>query len=132
MNKVVLITGSSRGIGASIAEYFAKNNYNIIINYFTGPDSEAKNVYEKLTKDYKVDVLIIRADVSNEADVKKMVKQSMKKFSKIDVLVNNAGIAIDKEFKDRTLADFKKTFEVNLYGAFLVSKYVSKYMLNQK
>ena len=61
-----------------------------------------------------------------------MVEKVIFKFNKIDVLVNNAGIAIDTTFEDKTKDNFMKTLEINLVGTFLVSKYVSKYMLEQK
>lgn len=81
---------------------------------------------------YKVDTLVIKADVSNEEEVKNMIQEIIDKFGRIDVLVNNAGIAIDKEFADRTVEDWKKTLEVNTIGTFLVSKYASKSMLENK
>lgn len=81
---------------------------------------------------YKVDTLVIKADVSNEEEVKNMIQEIIDKFGRIDVLVNNAGIAIDKEFEDRTVEDWKKTLEVNTIGTFLVSKYASKSMLENK
>lgn len=76
--------------------------------------------------------LTIKADVSNEEDVKQMVKVAIERFGKIDVLVNNAGIAIDKEFEDRTVKDWQDTLNINLIGPFLVSKYVGEEMLKQK
>ena len=61
-----------------------------------------------------------------------MVNDVISKFGKIDVLINNAGIAIDTVFEDKTKDNFMKTLEVNLVGTFLVSKYVSKYMLKEQ
>lgn len=131
MDKVVLITGSSKGIGKATAIEFAKKGYNVVINYLTDENS-AKELSEYLQKEYKIETLVIRADVSNEEQVQNMVNQAMEKFGKIDVLVNNAGIAIDKEFEDRTVEDWKRTLEVNTIGTFLVSKYVSENMLKNK
>ena len=129
--KVVLITGASRGIGKATAIEFAKKGYNIIINY-NNSESEARELSEYIKKEYKVETLVIKCDVSNEQEVKKMVDNSVDKFGKIDILVNNAGIAIDKPFEERELQDFEKTFGTNVYGMFLVTKYVSKYMLENK
>lgn len=131
MDKVVLITGSSKGIGKATAIEFAKKGYNVVINYLTDENS-AKELSEYLQKEYKIETLVIRADVSNEEQVQNMVNQAIEKFGKIDVLVNNAGIAIDKEFEDRTVEDWKRTLEVNTIGTFLVSKYVSENMLKNK
>ncbi len=85
-----------------------------------------------LNKEYGVETLVIKADVSEDEQVKNMVQESIKRFGKIDVLVNNAGVAIDKEFEDRTVQDWKRTLEVNTIGTFLVSKYVSENMLKNK
>ena len=76
--------------------------------------------------------MTIRADVSNENKIKKMIDTIINKFGRIDVLVNNAGIAIDKEFEDRTVEDWKRTLSVNLIAPFIVSKYVGNEMLKNK
>lgn len=127
MNKVVLITGASRGIGKGIAYVFAKHGYDIIINYFNSED-KAVSLKEELEKTYNNKCLVVKADISNEDEVKEMVNKAVKVFSKIDVLVNNAGIAIDTIFMDKSVDNFRRTLDVNLIGTFLVSKYVSKYM----
>ena len=131
MSKVVLVTGSSKGIGKATAIEFAKKGYNVVINYLTDENS-AKELSEYLQKEYKIETLVVKADVSNEKQVQNMVNQAIEKFGKIDVLVNNAGIAIDKEFEDRTVEDWKRTLEVNTIGTFLVSKYASENMMNNK
>lgn len=131
MNKTVLITGSSRGIGACTARVFAQNGYNVIINYNNSMD-EALKLKEELENTYKVKALIIKCDISIESEVIDMVDKSLEVFNKIDVLVNNAGIAIDKDFDDKNVNDFRRTLDVNLIGTFLVSKYVGKHMLNNK
>lgn len=131
MKKVVLVTGSSRGIGKATAIEFAKRGYNVCINYLTSKD-KAINLSNMLNKEYGVETLVIKADVSDEEQVKNMVQEAIKKFGRIDVLVNNAGLAIDKEFEERTVNDWKRTLEVNTIGTFLVSKYVSEIMLKNK
>lgn len=129
--KVVLITGASKGIGKATAEEFAKKGYNVIINYNNSKE-EAEELSRNIEKTYNVQTLIVKCDISNEQEVKKMVDISVDKFGKIDILVNNAGIAIDKPFEEKTLEDFKKTFETNVYGMFLVTKYVSRIMIDNK
>lgn len=131
MRKVVLITGASRGIGKSTAICFAKNGYNVIINYLNSSD-EAINLKEYLERKYNIECMAIKADVSNEDDVINMIDEVIKKFSHIDVLVNNAGIAIDTTLEDKTKDNFEKILDINLIGPFLVSKYVSKYMKEKK
>ena len=127
MNKNVLITGGSSGLGKSTAELFAKKGYNIIISYNTHK-KEAEALKEELEKKYNIKVLSIKVDITKEEEIQQMIKEITDKFNTIDVLVNNAGIAIDTTFEDKTKEIFKKTLEVNLVGTFLVSKYVSKIM----
>lgn len=131
MNKVALVTGSSRGIGKAIITDFAKKGYNVVINYIK-EYNEAEKLKEKLENEYSIKALTIKADVSNEDEVQEMVANIKKEFKRIDVLVNNAGIAIDKEFEDRTVEDWKKTLSVNLIAPFIVSKYVGNEMLKNK
>lgn len=85
-----------------------------------------------LKQEYNTETLVIKADVSDEKQVKEMIQEIINKFGKIDILVNNAGIAIDKDFEDRTVEDWKRTLEVNTIGTFLVSKYASENMLQNK
>ena len=131
MNKVALVTGSSRGIGKAIITDFARKGYNVVINYIK-EDNEAERLKEKLENEYSIKALTIKADVSNEDEVQEMVANIKKEFKRIDVLVNNAGIAIDKEFEDRTVEDWKRTLSVNLIAPFIVSKYVGNEMLKNK
>ena len=131
MRKTVLITGGSRGIGKATAIEFAKNNYNIVINYLLN-DLEASKLKKYLIDNYDIDVMLCKCDVSNENDVKKMVNSIISNYKKIDVLVNNAGIAIDTTVDDKDIKDFKKILDVNLIGPFIVSREVSKYMLEEK
>lgn len=125
-DKVVLVTGSSRGIGRSIAVSFAKEGANVIINYKKS-EKEAETLKDIL-QTYGVDVMCIKADVSKEDQVKDMIAKIINKYGKIDVLVNNAGIAIDADFEDRKVVDWKDTLDTNLIGVFLTSKYAGKYM----
>ena len=129
--KVVLVTGSSRGIGKAIVTDFAKKGYNVVINYIK-EESEAQKLKEQLEHLYGIKALTIKADISNEKEVKEMIEYIIDFFGKIDVLVNNAGIAIDKEFEDRTIEDWQKTLNINLIGPFIVSKYVGDEMLKNK
>lgn len=130
-SKVVLITGASRGIGAATAREFAKNNYNVVINY-NSSENEARKLKQDLENNYNIKALLIKCDVSNEVEVKNMVEYVVSEFGTIDVLVNNAGIAIDTLFEDKTVENFRKTLDVNLIGTFLVSKYVGNVMMEKK
>ena len=131
MNKNVLVTGGTRGIGEAISREFAKKGYNLIINYVNS-NEKAQNLKQELEKEYNIKVLPIQADISNEIAIKNMVDTAIKEFGKIDVLVNNAGIVIDKEFEDRTVEEWKKTLDINLIAPFVLTKLVGKEMMKQK
>ena len=121
-NKVVLITGSSRGIGASLATYFAKNKYYTVINY-SNSKNDAENLYDSISKivDKKY-LLLCKADVSKRNDVNKMFKKIIKIFGKLDILINNAGLNIDKPFLKLTDNDWQKVLQINLTGTFICSQ----------
>ena len=127
MDKIVLITGASKGIGRSTAIEFAKNGYNIILNYNNSID-EAKELKILLEEKYKIECLDIKADITIEEEIDNMINKAIEKFNHIDVLVNNAAIAIDTTFEDKTKENFQKILDTNLIGTFLVSKKVAKYM----
>ena len=122
MRKTVLITGGSRGLGASISRIFAQNNYNIIINY-KERDINAVNLKEELESSYNVDVLLVKTDISVEEEVKEMFQNIIQKYPKIDVLVNNASIALDNDLDNKDALEFKRVLDVNLLGTYLVTKY---------
>ena len=122
MRKTVLITGGSRGLGASISKVFAQNGYNIIINY-KERDINAFNLKKELESNYNVDVLLVKADISVEEEVKEMFQNIIQKYPKIDVLVNNASIALDNDLDNKDALEFKRVLDVNLLGTYLVTKY---------
>lgn len=127
MSKVVLVTGSSKGIGKSTIIEFAKNGYDVVINY-NNSVNEAENLKKYILEKYDVNVLCIKADMCNEDDIDNMVNIIIDQFKHIDVLVNNAGIAIDCIVDDKTKGNFIKTLDTNLIGPFLLSRKCSKYM----
>lgn len=127
--KVALVTGSSKGIGASIAIALSKSGYNVVVNYNNDYDGALRTLEE--VKKYS-DGCIEKCDISNELEIKYMVENVISKYGKIDLLVNNAGIAIDTTFEDKTTDNFRKILDTNLIGTFMVSKYVGKYMMEQK
>jgi 3-oxoacyl-[acyl-carrier protein] reductase len=129
MNKVAIITGSSKGLGAATAKHFAANNYNVVINYNTDLDG-AKKVEEEIKK-YNIETLLVQADISKEEDVLRLLNETKTKWGRIDVLVNNAGIAIDTTLEDKTVENFRKIINVNLIGTFLCCKHIGTYMKEQ-
>ena len=131
MKKVVLITGSSSGIGRSTAIEFAKNDYNVVITY-NNSEKEAYKLESELKEKYNTNSLVIKLDICDENSIKNCVEKTIEKFRKIDVLVNSAGIAIDTIYEDKNKDNFMKILEVNTVGTFLMCKYVSPYMLKEK
>ena len=128
--KTVIITGSSRGIGAATALYFAEKGFNIVINYVSNKEA-ADNLSREINEKYLVDTLVIKADVSNESEVINMLQLTKERFGRVDVLINNAGIAIDTTLEDKTVDNFHKTLDVNLIGTFLTCKHIGTYMKEQ-
>lgn len=130
MNKVVLITGGNKGLGRSCSLKFAKNGYDVIINYLTDTSS-ANSVKEEIIKKYNSQVLLIKSDIKIEKNVKNILNKSIKKFKKIDVLINNAGISNDQIIDFKTSQDFRKVIDTNLIGTFLMCKYIGTFMNKQ-
>ena len=130
MSKVVLVTGSSKGIGNAIIRELAKSGYDVVINY-NSSETEAYKLQEEISI-YNVKSLVIKCDVSKEDEVKNMIEEIVNKLGSIDVVINNAAVCINDFFRNKNVEDFKKTMDVNVLGAFLVSRIASKYMLNNK
>ena len=130
-NKVALVTGASRGKGKAIAYELASKGYDLIINY-KNSDNLAQELCDKIIKNFNVKALKIKADISNENDVKKLFEFSINNFKKIDILINNAGICNDMEFCDRTVSQFVETFKTNVFGVFDICRLVGREMKKNK
>lgn len=126
----ILITGSSRGIGAETAELFAKNGDRVFINYNNSQKS-ALLLYERLISE-GFNAEIIRADVSKSHDVRKMFEEIEKICGGIDILVNNAGIAQTKLFTDITDDDWEKMISCNLSSVFYCCRAALPYMIRKR
>ncbi|MBQ0097603.1 MAG: SDR family oxidoreductase [Oscillospiraceae bacterium] len=126
--KTVLITGASRGIGASCAVNFAKAGYNVVINY-NNSEEKAKSL-EKIIKDsYNVDCICIKADVSDYEQVRAMFEKAYSHFGNIDVLVNNAGISSYMLFTDTEKDEWDKVISTNLNSVYYCCKCVLPQMI---
>lgn len=117
--KVVLVTGSSRGIGAEMIKAFGKRGANCVVNYFTDPQGQNKADAESVAKELKEPVMI-DADVTKPDQVEAMMKQIQEKCGGLDILVNNSGIIRDRTIKKMTLEEFESIIRVNLTGTFNV------------
>ena len=126
MEKVILITGGSGGIGSAIAYQLAKDPENkIVINYLNSKD-KAFEIQKKI----KNDCLCIKADVSNEKQVDDMVKQIENEFGPVNVLINNAGIDLPNLFNLKTAEEFRRVLDVNVVGAYNCANRVAKNMID--
>lgn len=129
-NKVAFITGSAKGLGAAIIKEFAQNNYDVVIHY-NRSEKEAKELEQFIKQTYQVNVLTLKGDLTNEEEIKNMINKIIEEFHHIDVLVNNASLEITSEFESKNKHDFINVLDTNLIAPFLLSKYVSKYMIDK-
>lgn len=128
--KTAVITGASRGIGKKIAEVFAKNNYNVIINY-NNSCSDANELKNRIVSDGG-NAEIFKCNVSDYSEAKSLIAFCIEKYGQIDVLINNAGISEIKLFTDITPDDWNKMITTNLTGVFNCTSCAVKEMLKNK
>src|SRR5437870_3761554 len=119
--KVVLVTGSSRGIGAEMIKAFGQRGAKCIVNYFTDPQGQNKADAEAVAKELK-EPLLIDCDVTKPEQVEAMMKQIQDRHGGLDVLINNSGIIRDRTIKKMTLEEFESIIRVNLAGTFNVTQ----------
>ena len=131
MSKVVLVTGSNRGIGKSTIIEFAKAGLDVVINYCHHKE-EAYELKEYVENNYNVRCLVVKCDVSKEDEVIEMINEIVDYFGSLDILVNNASVCRDSLLMDKTVKNFRRILDVNLIGTYLCSKYVGRVMLEKK
>lgn len=129
INKRILITGATKGIGREMAKKFADHGYNIIINY---RDEKEALKLEKELLEKNVEVLKIKADISKFEECEKMFDEIKEKWKGLDVLVNNAGITKDNIILRMSREDFDDVIDVNLKGSFYCMKLATRLMLKNK
>ena len=130
MSKIVLVTGGSRGIGASICLEFAKNGYDIALNYNKSL-KEATGIKTKI-EELGQTCLLYQADISNYSEVENMIQTILRDFKTIDVLVNNAGIANIKQINDEDEKSINYIISTNLLGCIYTSKFCSEVFISKK
>ena len=116
MNKVALVTGSSRGIGAAIAAALSREGWAVCINYLERRD-KAEELAARLRAEGGT-VLVQQADVADRAAVERMVANARRELGEISLLVNNAGIAKQEQFQDIREETWRRVFDVNVNGCF--------------
>jgi len=128
-NQSALVTGANSGIGEAIAIGLGEAGANVVVNYVVDPAS-AEAVADKI-RSFGSKAITLKADVSNEEEVKAMYKAMFKEFGTIDILVNNAGLQRDAHFHEMTLEQWNKVINVNLTGQFLCAREAIKEMLRR-
>jgi 3-oxoacyl-[acyl-carrier protein] reductase len=127
--KIVLVTGSSRGIGAEMIKAFGKHGAQCVVNYVADPQgqnqTDATNVAKDLNKP-----LLIECDVTQPAQVEAMMKQIQDRHGGLDILVNNSGIISDRSIKKMSIDDFESVIRVNLTGTFIATQKATTILRN--
>jgi 3-oxoacyl-[acyl-carrier protein] reductase len=127
--KVVLVTGSSRGIGAEMIKAFENRGANCVVNYISDSSGQNKVDAQTVAKELK-DPLMIDCDVTNPQQVEAMMKEISERFGGLDILVNNSGIIRDRTIKKLTIEEFESIIRVNLTGTFNVTQKAAAILRN--
>jgi gluconate 5-dehydrogenase len=126
--KIAVVTGASSGLGADAAKSYAQAGANVAIL------ARRKEKLDKLAEEINalgVEVLAVSCDVTSEEQVKSAIEQVVSKFGKVDILLNNAGVAVRGGVHQLSVEDWDKSFDTNVKGIFLMSKYVVPHMMKQ-
>lgn len=130
-DKIILVTGSSRGIGKATAIEFAKEGASLVINYTKNSEAAQDTVNEIIKFGNKA--IAIQANVSKEEDVKRLIEKTISEFGKLDVLVNNAGIVYDIEnWAETTLEQWQHTLNIHVLGNYYCCKYATPHLQKTK
>lgn len=118
--KYVLVTGGSQGLGASIVNVFATNQYNVIVGYLNNKDKALK-LCDDVNSKYNVNCIAKKIDVTCKKDVQEVFNEY-----NIDILVNNASLSMDNYIEDKSFDEFMKVVKVNLGGTYMMCKYAKE------
>lgn len=129
-DKVVVVTGSSKGIGAEIATRFAKEGSKIVVNYNTN-EEEAKKILQIITN-MGGEAIIVAADVSNEKAINQLAQNAINKFGGFDIWVNNAGLEHPYPTHEMPLKAWQEVIDINLTGYFLGCKAALNHFLDKQ
>jgi 3-oxoacyl-[acyl-carrier protein] reductase len=128
-DKVVLVTGSSRGIGAEMIKAFGKRGAKCVVNYVVDPAGQNKTDAENVAKELK-EPLVIECDVTKPGQIESMMKQIQDRHGGLDILVNNSGIISDRTIKKMSMEEFESVVRVNLTGTFAVTQKAAAILRN--
>lgn len=124
-DKVAIVTGSSKGIGASIAKHLAAEGAAVAVNYSSSKEDADRVVAEIAKNGGKA--IAVKANLSNKADIKRLITETINTFGKLDILINNAGIYESSSFDNVTEESFHKMFNLNVLGLLLASQEAAKH-----
>jgi 3-oxoacyl-[acyl-carrier protein] reductase len=129
-NRIAIVTGGSRGIGAATALLLAKAGANVVITY--RKDKESAHHISQAIKRVKKECLVLQGNVENPDDCETIVRETMNRFKRIDILVNSAGIWEYNEIGNMSIEAWKRTIDVNLTGTFTMCNLVVPIMKKKK
>jgi 3-oxoacyl-[acyl-carrier protein] reductase len=124
-SKVAIVTGASKGIGASIARHLAREGAAVIVNYASSKDG-ADHVVGEISRDGGR-AIAVKADVGTRAEVERLFAETTKAFGRLDILVNNAGVYEFAPLEDVTEEHFRRQFDINVLGPLLASQQAVKH-----
>lgn len=128
-NKVVIVTGGSSGIGKACAEAFGQAGCRVVI---TGRNTERLQAAQHELEQQNIEVLMVTADVSQEADNQRMVEETLAHFGQLDILINNAGISMRALFNELELEVIRQVMDINFWGSVHATKYALPHILKTK
>ena len=128
-DKVALVTGAGRGIGAAAALRLAEEGAKVVVNDIV--EENAQKVVQKI-KDMGREAIAVIADITKMSEAERLIDTAVKQFGRLDILVNNAGMNRDKLIKDMTEKDWDDVINLDLKAAFFCCKFASKYMVENK
>jgi len=129
IDKVVIVTGASSGIGEAISREFARNGSKVVLA--ARSEKKLSLIVEELKADNH-DVIYVVTDVSNEGDCKRLIEKTIEKFGTIDILINNAGISMRASFHDVELRVLHRLMDVNFWGTVYCTKYALPCLIENK
>lgn len=127
--RVALVTGGTRGIGAAITQYLLESGASVAAGYSRGKESAENFASQMSGKGGKVSIHQGRVDEVD--DCNRVVKEVLDRFGRVDFLINNAGITVDKTVRKMTVDDWRQVLDVNLSGAFQMTKAVLEHMIER-
>ncbi len=119
-DKVAIVTGASKGIGASIARHLADEGAAVVVNYASSKESADHLVAEIIRRGGKA--ITVQANVAKQADIERLFSEAKRAFGRLDILVNNAGIYESSPLEGVTEEHFHKQFDLNVLGPLLATK----------